>query len=170
MAHETLMAPWRKRTGRVFPQILVAASVAVVAGATIGLFATPYMGVATTAFALMVAGYALRRNPRSHVPLMVSAIGMDLGLVLVLEVQRDAVAKALSFTLGVLPQLHIACSASAAALYFPILALGLIRLKGYGGWRTRRAHLTLGTIAFALRALGFCFMFSLLLARHGGGS
>lgn len=136
---------------------------ALVAGAVVWLLATPYMGVATAAYFLMLGGVALRQDRHVHVPLMVAAITTDLGLVLALELQRDAVATALQFNLGLLPQLHIGCSLLATLLYIPTVVLGAGRWFGYGGGQWRRAHMSVGIAAFVARTLGFVFMFSMLL-------
>lgn len=119
-----------------------------------------YMIWATIAYFLMVTGVVLRKRRPIHVRLMLTAIAMDLCLVGLLEVKRDAVAKALEFSMGPLQQMHIGFSTVAVALYLPVLSLGIMRLRGVGplDW-----HIRLGLAAFIFRTLGFLFMFSLLM-------
>jgi len=149
-------------------ELILIAAAALCAGMAIWYVATPFMGVATGSYILMLAGFILRKKREFHVPLMLAAIAVDLSVVAILEVERDAVKTAMSFSLGLVPQLHIAASATAVALYFPLLALGFLLLRGSPSARLRRAHRALGLSAFAFRSLGFAFMFSLLLSRHAG--
>lgn len=130
----------------------------------VGAFATPHMFVATFAYLLMVNGLVHRKNKKLHVKLMNSAIGLDLALVLLLELSRNAVDTALSFSLSPLQQAHIVASSLATALYIPILILGWLRYtEKLKGSASRSWHLRLGVVAFIFRSLGFLFMFSLLV-------
>jgi hypothetical protein len=130
-------------------------------------FVTPYMSVAGFAYALMITGVLVRKRHRAlHALLMGTAIGLDLMVVLLLEIQRNAVATAASFTLSPLQQAHIAASSIATLLYFPVLTLGLIRLKNPSAAEALRGwHMKLGILAFIFRSLGFLLMFS-MLNRH----
>jgi hypothetical protein len=135
----------------------------VAAVVAVSYWATLYMAGATLGYALMVAGLLLRRQKGPHVALMVAAITLDLGIVLALELQREAIKTALSFTMTALQQTHVFCSATAAGLYFPVLVLGWMRFTGRARRPASRAwHIRLGLTAFVLRTLGFVLMFSLL--------
>ena len=120
-----------------------------------------YKAIAATAFLIMLSGLLLRhRNPRRHAQLMGLAMGLDLLVVLLLEIQRDAIATAVSMTLGAPQMIHIAASSLATALYLPVALLGYRRLKGHAGPTACRAHLLLGVFAFSARGIGFCFMWT----------
>ncbi len=82
-------------------------------------------------------------------------IAIDLLLVLVLQIQRNAVHTALEFSLSPLQQAHVVASTIATVLYFPTLYLGWTR-------RSRVWHLRVGVLAFLFRTFGFILMFSLL--------
>lgn len=133
-----------------------------------GLFLEPWltypMKWATWCYYLMCAGMLLRKGPkRVHAAFMAAAIAGDLGLVLVLEFQRDAIKTALSFELSALQQAHIGFSTLASLLYVPIAVLGYRQMKGWNSSSTqRKAHRLLGIACFIFRSLGFLCMFSLL--------
>jgi hypothetical protein len=135
---------------------------AAIFGVLVGAFATPYMGVATFSYCMMLGGLILRQQRRIHVGLMIAAIITDLTLVLVLEFQRNAIATAMEFSLTPLQQAHILASGIATVLYFGVLYLGVQRLLGNGGKTARHWHLRIGLLAFAFRTIGFFLMFSLL--------
>ena len=107
----------------------------------------------------------MRRERTAHVTLMSLGIAGDLGLVLLLEFQRDAINTAVSFSLSPLQQAHIGVSTIATVLYIPTLYFGILRSRGALDGRGRARHLTFGLLAFLFRTLGFIFMFS-LLGRH----
>ncbi|OQW50407.1 MAG: hypothetical protein A4S09_01035 [Proteobacteria bacterium SG_bin7] len=129
---------------------------------TIGITTTPFMAIATLSYSVMVAGYWQRLNRILHVRLMVSAILIDLILVLILEIQRHAIETAMSMKFGPLQQAHIFSSATATALYFPVLAMGFY-LWNNPSAKIRNWHVRIGKAAFFFRTLGFILMFTLLL-------
>lgn len=91
------------------------------------------------------------------------AIFSDIALVLVLQVQRQAVQTAASMELPLLSQMHIASSLFAVLLYIPVFALGVIRFRATRpNEKHRQWHIRLGFVAYALRAAGFVLMFSML--------
>jgi len=141
---------------------------AAILSVTIGITATPYMGLATLAFSFLCIGLISRRHRAQHVIFMNLAIALDLAIVLALEIQRNAVATAISFTLSPLQQAHIGTSSVATALYIPVLILGWMRYRGSTGAGLRTWHLRLGLVAFVFRALGFISMFA-LMGRHTVG-
>lgn len=134
----------------------------VVCMAVLSRFVTPYMIAATVAYSAMVAGVLNRKNQKTHTRFMGSAILLDLGIVLSLEVQRHAIKTAIGFSLSPLQQCHIGASTIAVALYFPVIYFGLKRYLGKGDQKTRSRHMTAGKWAFVFRTLGFLLMFSLL--------
>lgn len=137
--------------------------VCVIVGIVVGKLATPYMGIATTAYGLMVCGLIYKYRTSLHTRFMLGAIGLDLFLVLFLEYQRHAIETALAFKLSPLQQAHIGVSTLATVLYFPVLYLGITLWRDYTkrerliGW-----HKKIGITAFVFRTLGFILMFSLL--------
>lgn len=131
-------------------------------GACTAVLATPYMGLATFSYFLMVAGIACRRGSRqAHRAFMLSAVTIDLSLVLALEWQRGATATAAAFTLSPWQTAHVAASTLAVIFYVPLLWAGF-RLWQNEAPSLRRRHRVLGFTAFVLRTLGFLLMFSLL--------
>lgn len=126
---------------------------------------TVYMWLAALAFALLCAGFFLRHNRRVHPWLMLAGIGIDLSLVGVLQISRNAIGTALSFTLSPLQQAHIATSSVATVLYFPVLYLGW-KLWQRTNPATRALHTRVSLTALVFRTLGFFLMFSLVLLRH----
>jgi hypothetical protein len=125
-------------------------------------FVTPYMFVATVSYATMVTGLYFRRQKNIHYRLMSTSIVLDLLVVLILEISRDAVATAAAMKLPPMHQAHIFASTIAVVLYFPVLTLGRLRLKGNNSRKVLSAHKKLGIMAFIFRTLGFILMFSLL--------
>ena len=145
---------------RPLPALLGASAALVGAGTAIA--ATPYMGLATFSYFLMVAGIVCRRGSRhAHRAFMLSAVTIDLSLVLALEWQRGATATAAAFTLSPWQTAHVAASTLAVILYVPLLWAGF-RLWQAEGPSLRRRHRILGITAFVLRTLGFLLMFGLL--------
>ena len=128
----------------------------------LGAFTTPYMGVASFAYALMVLGIAYRRRAReTHRQLLFIAMGVDLTLVLVLEVLRGATATAVGWKLGPWQMAHVVASTLAVACYLPMIYLGMKLWEGETPGR-RVLHRRLGWLTFFFRTLGFVLMFSLL--------
>lgn len=127
---------------------------------------TPYMALASAAYFCMIAGLLQRKKNRFlHRKLMVAATGLDILLVLSLEIQRNAVKTAMEFSLNPLQQAHVVCSLIAVVLY------GFVIFYGYTLWhagsvRARQLHKRLGIAAFVFRTLGFLLMFSLLGRAH----
>ena len=133
------------------------------AGMTLVLFflakvTTPYMATATFSYILLCLGVAFRRTPAIHSRLMMTGAAIDVLLVLVLEVQRSAIATSMGGKLNPFQMAHIAFSLLAVLLYGPAIFFGK-KFMNEGGKPT---HRTLGRAAFLLRTLGFLFMFSML--------
>ncbi len=152
----------------------------------LGYFATPYIGLATLSFGLMNIGLIHRFQKLLHMRLMLSAIVVDIAIVLALEFSRSAVETVVSSPLSVLQQAHVSVSLLALLLYLPTIYFGLslARLKstqalsdatqsGLGMTRQpgpefaslRRRHRVVALTAYALRLIGFMTMFSMLSRR-----
>lgn len=128
----------------------------------VALFATPYMGAATFAYALMATGLFFRKSNRFlHRKLMFSAMGIDLSLVLLLELQRSAVETVVALKLGPWQFAHVLASTLALLLYGPMIYLGKT-LWEKNNPRLQQLHRGLGILTFLLRTVGFLLMFSLL--------
>ena len=128
----------------------------------------PYL--ATLAYALLLTGFALRfRGALRHACLMGAGMGLDLALVLTLELGRNAVGTALGGTLTALQLTHVACSTLAVVIYLPVFALGLQRLlrPSTANLSLRHWHRRLGYAALGFRTVGFLFMFSIVGRPHG---
>jgi len=138
--------------------------IAVVAAATlvVGLLATPYMAAATTAYGLLTLGLYFRKQRSLHARLMGAAIGTDLAVLLVVELQRDAIKTAASLSLSGWQQAHIAFSTLAVVSYIPVAVLGVSYLLNRGAAKGRKWHMRLGVLAYACRTLGFILMFAML--------
>jgi len=124
---------------------------------------SPYPGVATFAFLLLLTGFSVRKSRRDlHVGLMSAGMGLDLLIVLILEFGRDAVATAMGPSLTAWQQAHVIFSTLAVVFYIPVFILGLMRWRGSRNLALRAWHIRLGYCALACRAAGFAFMFSML--------
>ena len=125
---------------------------------------TPYMLIASMAYTLMLTGFRLRReNQTLHISFMLAAIALDLTLVLILQIQRDAVHAAIHGQYSILQRSHIATSLVATLLYFPMLGLGYLNTRPKASpQRLKTLHKWLGIACFTFRTLGFFLMFSLI--------
>lgn len=131
-------------------------------GLSVGLLATPYMGIATTAYLFICAAIYYRRQTHYHVPLVLTGILIDLTLVLTLEIQRHAVETVIEGKLEPLQKAHILFSTLALILYFPTIYCGTKLYRNRGSSLLKRAHRILGHTAFIFRTIGFVLMFTLL--------
>lgn len=120
------------------------------------------MYIASIAWILLLVGYIKRRQRGIHVFCMRCGIGMDIALVLFLQVTRNAIQTAVALDSSIYEQIHILCSTLALFLYFPVLYFGWLLLQGKASALTRIWHIRIGVTALALRTLGFLFMFSML--------
>lgn len=120
------------------------------------------MWIATFSFLVITLGVINRKKQRRHVSCMLLGIGIDISLVLYLQITKDAVQTALEMSLSLLEQVHILFSTLALSLYFPVIALGLKLLLHGGDAQTRSLHIRLALTTYIFRTLGFLFMFSML--------
>lgn len=145
------------------PPCLLFPTLALLAGGVVGYFATIYMGIATGSYLLLVGGLIYKKNRERHSRFMLTAISLDLLLVVILQIQRQAIQTMLAFSLTGMQQAHVGVSFAATVLYFPVLYLG-IRLWKHPelAIKLRKAHVNIAITAFLLRTAGFILMFSLL--------
>jgi hypothetical protein len=123
---------------------------------------TIFMAAATVAYGLLVLGLVFRFNRRLHPVLMLAGMIIDISIVLILEVQRNAIDTALSFSLGPMQQAHIGCSTIALLLYFPTIAMGWKLWKRGPQPGLRKWHIRVAVASFCFRTLGFLLMLSFL--------
>lgn len=123
-----------------------------------------YMALAMGSYAMMCAGLMLRSERQIHIRLMAAAIALDVGLVLTLEIQRSAVETVMRLGLTPWQMVHVSSSLAAVLLYGPVAYLGWRRALNLASPQQRKLHYDLGRITFALRTVGFLFMFSMLKA------
>jgi hypothetical protein len=136
--------------------------IGIIALSGLAFFVTPFMWLASLAYLSLCLGIlARRRNTHTHARLMCFGVLIDVSLVLTLQLQRDAIATAVAFTLVPLQQAHIVVSTIALILYFPVAYLGWRSWKD-PNFTARLLHRKLGVTAFILRSLGFLLMFSML--------
>lgn len=120
-----------------------------------------YMSLATLAYLLIVAGWTQHRRRAVHVPLTLAGIGLDLALVVILEVSRDVIGMTVEKDWSWMQWTHIGSSLLAVLLYLPVLWLGFAILRGRNDRRTRISHRHLATMALVCRTVGFCFMWTI---------
>lgn len=78
---------------------------------------------------LILYGYARRREPRVHIPVMLSAFVIDMSIVAYIEGSREAVRQAMGPT-SPLMKLHLACSILTLALYLVQIGSGILKARG----------------------------------------
>jgi len=117
------------------------------------------MWIATTAWVCLIAGFLNRRSVKKHIPLVLTAIVLDLGVVVFLQTTRSAVQTAVEFSLTVPQKIHIISSSIAVTLYIPMVALGVYLYRNRTHHKVRRVHRGIGMFALLSRTLGFIFMF-----------
>src|ERR1700730_15779341 len=90
---------------------------------------SPYPWLASLAFALLLAGFFLRKyDRRLHAGLMASGMAIDLTLVLIVQFTKDAIATAFGNELTLWQYAHVITSTIAVLFYIPVFTLGWIRL------------------------------------------
>ena len=117
-------------------------------------------GVASIAYVCLVVGLLYRKDRMMHVPFMATGIGLDTIMVLTLQIQRGVIQSAITDTYTTLQYCHIASSAIAFVLYFPLVYFAVRQFRGIGSPQGRLWHIRLALTAFVFRTLGFGLMFS----------
>lgn len=116
------------------------------AASILGLSGLKWMSI--LACVLILAGVAFRRRRRVHVPLMLTALAIDLTIVAIIEIGRGAVESAKN-RMGPLMAVHIAISVLVLVLYAVQIWTGIRNLRG----RRSRWHRA-GGITFVVLRLG----------------
>lgn len=78
---------------------------------------------------LLIVGVRYRTRRRVHIPLMLSAILIDVGMVLYIELSRGAI-KSAQAKMGPLMMVHIAISVSVLVLYAIQVYSGIRKFRG----------------------------------------
>ncbi len=78
---------------------------------------------------LLIVGYVSRRHRKIHIPLMVSAFTIDMGLLLYIELTRHAIEQAVESPGGLLI-FHIIISVGVVVLYIGQVVSGMKKRKG----------------------------------------
>lgn len=98
---------------------------------------TPLKAISIFVFIILVVGFAYRRRRKVHVPLMLSAFAIDMGLVAYIEFNRKAIKTAQSIITsdanagpGPLMTIHIIMSVIVVLLYFWQIYTGIGKLRG----------------------------------------
>ena len=99
---------------------------------------------------LLVVGVMNRRRKRIHIPIMLSAIVIDLGMVLYIELTRGAVKQAAA-KMGPLMIVHIIISCGVLVLYGMQVWTGIRKARGATSGVHRRVMIPL----ISLRILNF---------------
>jgi uncharacterized membrane protein YozB (DUF420 family) len=121
--------------------------------------------LATVAFVLLVAGWTQRRHRNRHVPLVLAGIGLDLVLVVWLELSRSVVEKTMHDHFSTIRWVHIASSTLAVVLYIPTLWLGFKMMRDSADPALRTRHLVVAMAALILRTVGFVCMWGVEAAK-----
>ena len=87
---------------------------------------------ATVAYAILVAGVIVRKNRTVHPRLMLTGLGIDFALVVLLQVQRSVIQGAMTDPYSALQMGHIVSSTIAVAFYFPTIYFGARQWLGKG--------------------------------------
>lgn len=97
---------------------------------------TPLKILSVFACLLIVVGVLNRRRKRVHIPLMLTALTIDLGIVLFLELTRAVIESLPGREMTPLLIIHICLSTSVLALYAVQVVTGIKNARG----RHSRVH------------------------------
>jgi len=89
---------------------------------------TPLEILSIAVFAALLVGYANRRRPRVHIPLMLAAFAVDIAMVLYIELTRGAIDQARA-KMGPTMIVHITFSALCLVLYVLQIATGIKKVR-----------------------------------------
>ncbi len=103
---------------------------------------SPLKIISIVACTMLVVGYLKRRDRKVHIPLMVSAFTIDMGLLLYIEITRHAIEQA-SHAPGGLLIFHITISVGVVVLYIGQVVSGIKKRKGISSAWHRKAGLPL---------------------------
>ena len=116
---------------------------------------TIFHGLSVVAIALIFAAILNRRNARRHIPLVLAAFAVDLGLVLAIELNRNAIKTVIVGGPAIL-YIHVALAVTVLALYVHQIWCGWSLVKR--GER-RKSHRTGALLFVVCRVLVFATAF-----------
>lgn len=116
---------------------------------------TLFHGLSVVAITLVFAAIANRRRPRRHIPLVLAAFAIDLGLVLSIELNRGAIETVIAGGPAIL-NIHVTLAVFVLALYVHQIWCGLSLVKR--GER-RKSHRTGALLFVVCRVLVFATAF-----------
>ena len=103
-------------------------------------------------YSLMIFGISKRKQRKVHVPTMITVLTWDVILILQIELNRGAVAKAAKALVNpLILNIHVSFAVSSVVFYCLLIYTGRKLLKGNESYRLR--HRIFGWTAFALRTL-----------------
>lgn len=105
---------------------------------------------------LIIAGLIARKQTRAHISLMLAAFTLDMGLLLAIEFQRDAINTALHTHLKPLLFFHIGVSVLMIVFYIIMIRSGIATLKDR---KHKNRHKKLAKVFLILKALNYLTSF-----------
>lgn len=114
---------------------------------------------AILAWLLLVNALILRKKTKFHVPLALAGIFLDIALVVLLQIKKNAIQTVLAMEMSPLRQVHVIFSTLAFISYPAIIYLGGKLLKGEKTFKN--LHLKIAIAAFAFRTIGLLCMLAL---------
>jgi len=99
---------------------------------------------------LIFVGISFKKNPKIHVPMMITCLILDLSAVLYLELTRNAVFEAIEHAPEFLMQIHLVFAVITLVGYGVAATTGTLLLKGK---KVRHIHKT-NAIIFLLARIG----------------
>lgn len=112
--------------------------------------------LSTLVVTIVIAGVLARKRPAIHLPLMVTAFLIDLGIVLYIETTRHAIER-VAGPAEPLIWFHAAVSTLVLLAYLGQITLGRRILAGRA--TSRRAHIALGLTFCVLRGTNYVTAF-----------
>lgn len=113
--------------------------------------------VSTISFALLIAGVLLRRRVHLHVPMLLTAFALDVGLLVFLQLTRNAIQTVLNQPNPPILYFHVACSVSMLLGWTIMIFLGWKLLRGNES--IRPVHRTGAAIFLLLRVANYTTSF-----------
>ncbi len=97
---------------------------------------------------LLLIGFTKRKKRRTHIPFMLIAFAIDMGMVLYIELDRHAIEQAVGPISGIM-KFHIAVSILVVVLYIVQIVTGVRKLKGLASTWHGRSGVTLLVLRLA---------------------
>lgn len=111
----------------------------------------------TMAYACLWAGVIAHQRRRTHLRWMLTGVGLDVTVVLGLELSRHAVETVVSGGMSTALLVHVWASTVAILFYVGAVTLGTLYLRGQGS-SVVRWHRRVGRAAMTARSVGFVMM------------